>query len=41
MSHEDFNEQLEPLKEELWCLNAEVHELQATIAGNVAEILAE
>ena len=39
VSDEDFKEQLEALNEELEVLNAQAHELEATIAGNVAEIL--
>ena len=39
MSDEDFKEQLETLNEELETLNASARELEATIAGNVAEIL--
>ena len=41
VSDEDFKAQLETLNEELERLNAEARELEATIAGNVAEILAE
>ena len=39
VSDEDFKEQLETLNEELESLNAAARELEATIAGNVAEIL--
>ena len=39
VSDEDFKEQLETLNEELETLNAAARELEATIAGNVAEIL--
>ncbi len=39
LSDEDFKEQLEALNEELETLNAQARELEATIAGNVAEIL--
>jgi type I restriction enzyme M protein len=39
VSDEDFKEQLETLNEELESLNAQARELEATIAGNVAEIL--
>jgi type I restriction enzyme M protein len=39
VSDEDFKEQLETLNEELEVLNAQARELEATIAGNVAEIL--
>jgi type I restriction enzyme M protein len=39
VSDEDFKEQLETLNEELEALNAQARELEATIAGNVAEIL--
>jgi type I restriction enzyme M protein len=38
VSDEDFKEQLETLNEELETLNAAARELEATIAGNVAEI---
>ncbi len=40
VSDEDFKEQLETLNEELVSLNAQARELEATIARNVAEILA-
>lgn len=39
LSDEDFKERLEALNEELEVLNAEAHELEETIAANVAEIL--
>jgi type I restriction enzyme M protein len=39
VSDEDFKEQLEALNEELETLNAAAHELEQTIALNVAEIL--
>lgn len=39
VSDEDFKERLEELNEELETLNAAARELEATIAGNVAEIL--
>jgi type I restriction enzyme M protein len=39
VSDEDFKEQLETLNEELEALNAQAHELEQTIARNVAEIL--
>jgi type I restriction enzyme M protein len=39
MSDEDFKEQLEALNEELEALRTQAHELEATIAGNVAQIL--
>ena len=39
VSDEDFKEQLETLNEELETLNAQAHDLEQTIAGNVAEIL--
>jgi type I restriction enzyme M protein len=39
VSDEDFKEQLEALNEELETLNAAARELEATIAGNVADIL--
>jgi type I restriction enzyme M protein len=39
VSDEDFKEQLETLNEELESLNVQARELEATIAGNVAEIL--
>jgi type I restriction enzyme M protein len=39
ISDEDFKEQLEALNEELETLNAQAHELESTIARNVAEIL--
>jgi type I restriction-modification system DNA methylase subunit len=39
VSDEDFKEPLETLNEELETLNAAARELEATIAGNVAEIL--
>ena len=39
VSDEDFKEQLETLNEELETLNAAARELEATIAGNVTEIL--
>ncbi len=39
VSDEDFKEQLETMNEELEALNAAARELEATIAGNVAEIL--
>jgi type I restriction enzyme M protein len=39
VSDEDFKEQLEALNEELETLNAAAHELEQTIASNVAEIL--
>ncbi len=39
VSDEDFKAQLETLNEELVLLNAQARELEATIAGNVAEIL--
>ncbi|MGE0355798.1 MAG: N-6 DNA methylase [Burkholderiales bacterium] len=41
VSDEDFKVQLETLNEELEALNAQAHELEQTIAGNVAEILDE
>ncbi len=40
LSVEDFKEQLEKLQEELVWLNAQARQLEATIAMNVAEILA-
>jgi len=40
LSDEDFKEQLEKLQEELVGLNAQARQLEATIALNVAEILA-
>ncbi|MBU3665645.1 MAG: SAM-dependent DNA methyltransferase [Chthoniobacterales bacterium] len=39
VSDEDFKEQLEALNEELEALNSQAHELEQTIARNVAEIL--
>jgi type I restriction enzyme M protein len=39
VSDEDFKEQLEALNEELETLNAAAHDLEQTIAANVAEIL--
>ena len=39
VSNEDFKEQLETLSEELEALNAHAHDLELTIAANVAEIL--
>ncbi len=36
---EDFAEKLEALQEELEVLNAEAHELEKVIAGNVSKIL--
>lgn len=39
VSDEDFKEQLEALNEELELLSAEAHELEVTIAANVAKIL--
>lgn len=39
VSDEDFKEQLEALNEELEVLNVQARELEATIGGNVAEIL--
>ncbi len=39
MSDEDLKAQLETLSEELVRLNLQARELEATIAGNVAEIL--
>jgi type I restriction enzyme M protein len=39
ISDEDFKVQLETLNEELELLNAQARELEATIAGNVAQIL--
>jgi type I restriction enzyme M protein len=39
VSDEDFKEQLEELTEELEKLNAQAHDLEETIARNVAEIL--
>ena len=39
VSDEDFKAQLETLNEELELLNAQARELEATIAGNVAQIL--
>ena len=39
VSDEDFKEQLETLNEELETLNAQARGLEATIGGNVAEIL--
>jgi type I restriction enzyme M protein len=39
VSDEDFKEQLETLNEELEVLNTQAHELEQTIARNVAEIL--
>ena len=41
VSDEDFKAQLETLNEELERLNAKARKLEATIARNVAEILAE
>lgn len=40
VSDEDFKERLETLSEELESLNAQARELEATIARNVAELLA-
>ena len=40
VSDDDFKEQLETLNEELEILNAQARDLEKTIAGNVAEILA-
>ena len=40
VSDEDFKEQLETMNEELESLNAQARGLEATIAQNVAEILA-
>ncbi len=39
VSDEDFKAQVEALNEELEALNAQAHELEERIAGNVAEIL--
>jgi type I restriction enzyme M protein len=39
VSDEDFKEQLEVMNEELEALNAQAHDLEQTIARNVAEIL--
>jgi type I restriction enzyme M protein len=39
ISDEDFRSQLEALNEELEVLNAQARELEATLAGNIAEIL--
>jgi len=39
VSNEEFKEQLEALNEELETLNAQAHDLEKTIASNVAEIL--
>jgi len=39
VSDEDFKAQLATLNAELECLNAHARELEAKIAGNVAEIL--
>lgn len=39
VSDENFKEQLETLNEELETLNAQARDLEATISGNVAEIL--
>ncbi len=39
VSDEDFKEQLETLNEELETLNAQAHELEETIARNVAGLL--
>lgn len=39
VSDEDFKEQLETLNEELETLNAQAHDLEQTIARNVADIL--
>ena len=39
VSDEDFKAQLETLNEELELLNAQARELEATIAGNITEIL--
>ena len=39
VSDEDFKQQLETLNEELETLNAQAHDLEQTIARNVAEIL--
>ena len=39
VSDEDFKEQLEMMNEELETLNAQAHNLERTIARNVAEIL--
>ena len=36
---EDFKAQLETLNEELELLNAQSRELEATIAGNISQIL--
>ena len=40
VSDEDFKQQLETLNEELETLNVQARDLEQTIAGNVAEILA-
>ena len=40
VSDEDFKKQLETLNEELESLNAKARDLETTISGNVAEILA-
>ena len=40
VSNEDFKEQLEMLNEELETLNAQARDLEQTIAGNLAELLA-
>jgi len=37
LSDEDFKQKLEAFNEKLEVLNAEAHELEATIAQNVAE----
>ena len=39
VSNEDFKAQVETLNEELEALNLQAHELEQTIASNVAEIL--
>jgi len=39
VSDEDFKAQLETLNEELALLNAQARELEATIAGNISQIL--
>jgi type I restriction enzyme M protein len=41
VSDEDFKEQLETLNEELETLSAQARDLEAAIASNVAEILAQ
>ena len=39
VSDEDFKQQLQTLDEELRALNAQAHDLEQIIAGNLADIL--